>query len=370
MKIGIDAILLRGKDAGALRIFEQLIAGLVEFASAHTYHVWGNQAILASDAVPSSANIHWHNVQLPRRLPTAIAHQILLARIRESLDVLHSPIFVPPLLYRGKTVMTVFDLTFKLYPETMKWTGRLWWQLLGAAGFKKANAIIALSENTKRDLCIRFGVAPAKVQVVYPCTRAIFKPQINPRQGLARYNLPERFILYVGTLERRKNIVSLIRAFALAKQKAHIAHDLILVGKRGWLYQDIFHAIDELNLRGTVLLLDYVPDIDLPKLYAAADLFVYISRYEGFGLPVLEAMACGTPVLASNVASLPEVLGDAGIMVPPDDVEQIANMMMQILSAPTLRQTLIAKGLARARQFSLERHIQQTISVYRRVIES
>jgi len=365
MKIGIDVAILRGKDAGSLRVFEQLIVGLVEFAPENEYHIWGNTSMLRSDAVPSSSCLYWHNVELPRQLPAALMHQILLPRyIRERLDVLHSPIFAPPLSYSGKTVMTVFDLTFRLYPETMKWTGRLWWQLLGPRGFEKADRIITLSENTKRDLCKYFRIQREKVKVVYPCTRTIFKPDPAAKRVVRKYNLPDEYLLYVGTLEPRKNVVNLVRAYALTKRIKPFEYPLVLCGKRGWLSGDIFRTIEELGLVKDVILLGYVPDRDLPGLYTAAKLFIYLSFYEGFGLPVLEAMACGTPVLTSNTASLPEVVGDAGVMVSPNNLQQIASEIVHIISDPELSIALSHKGLERASFFSIERNIRQTLDVY------
>ena len=265
---------------------------------------------------------------------------------------------------------TVFDLTFEVFPQTMKWTGRLWWRLLARKGIQKSNRIIALSESTKRDLCRYYHVPEEKIRVVYPCTRTIFRPIASTSQIQAKYNLPEKYILYVGTLERRKNVANLIRAFALAKRAALTEHVLVLAGKRGWLYQDIFQAMEETRLSNQIIFLDYVPDEDLPALYTGADLFTYLSRFEGFGLPVLEAMACGTPVLVSSASSLPEVVGDAGILVSPDDIEQAASEMCRVLSDRELHDELAGRGLQRAKCFSQERFIRQTVEVYKQAIQN
>lgn len=365
MKIGIDATVLQGKDAGSLRYFEQLLTGLAEFGSMNDYVVLVNQRLSSSVALPRSDNLLWREVSIPRLLPPALGQQLLLPwKALEELKLLHSPVFVPPLLFDGRTVMTVFDLTSELYSQTMKWTGRLWWKLLRRRGIEKANRIIALSQSTKKDLQKYYGITENKVKVVYPCTRRIFKPILSPRDIAVKYGLPEKYILFVGTLERRKNIANLIRAYARARQTGKLEHKLILCGKRGWLYDDIFRTIVKLELQQQVILLGYVSDEDLPGLYSAADLFAYISFYEGFGLPVLEAMACGTPILCSNTSSLPEVVGEASVMVSPNNVDQIASEMVKILTNRDLANFLVEKGLERAKSFSIERFIRQTLDVY------
>lgn len=370
MKIGIDGIVLRGRDAGSLRYFEQLLTGLAEMDSANDHIVFANATIFSPD-IPTRHNLLWEDVRTPSLVPGAIRQQLFGGwHSRGKLDLLHCPAFVPPLAYSGRTVTTIFDLTFERYPQTMKRTGRMWWKLLGRKGIQKSGRLITLSENTKRDLETHYRIPKEKIHVVYPCTRDIFRPHPYPRVIADKYNLPDRYVLYVGTLERRKNISNLIRAFALAKRMGKLDHRLVLCGKRGWLYQDIFATVQELGLTESVLELGFVADGDLPGLYSAADAFVYLSRYEGFGLPVLEAMSCGTPVLASNAASLPEVVGDAGIMVSPDDVENAAAQLARILLDQELRQFLITRGLARAQLFTCERFIRGIITVYNLAVQS
>ena len=364
MRVGIDGIVLRGRDAGSLRYFEQLLSGLAALDSTNEYIAFVNHKILQLDEIHCNKNFRFQEIPLKRTVPGALRQQLYRSwHTLGELDLLHCPAFAPPLLFKGKTVTTVFDLTFEIYPQTMKWTGRLWWRLLGKKGIQKSNKIIALSESTKRDLCQYYHIPEEKIRVIYPCTRALFNPFADKTRA-SKYRLPDKYILYVGTLERRKNIASLIRAFALAKRAGTLDHALVLAGKRGWLYQDIFQTIEATGLKNQIILLDYVPDEDLPALYAGADLFVYLSRFEGFGLPVLEAMACGTPVLVSSASSLPEVVGNAGILVPPDDVERAASEMRRLLSDRELRNELADRGLQRAKYFSQERFIRQTLEVY------
>ncbi|MCI0474822.1 MAG: glycosyltransferase family 4 protein, partial [Anaerolineales bacterium] len=176
--------------------------------------------------------------------------------------------------------------------------------------------------------------------------------------------------LYIGTLEPRTNIPTLIRAFALAKQRGALPHVLVIAGQRGWHYDDIFRTVEELQLKDQVLFLGYVPDDDLPGLYSGADLFAFLSWYEGFGFPVLEAMACGTPVLASKTSVLPEVVGDAGILVAPNDPEQVAIEMLRILADAELRREMSARGLERAQFFSQERFAHGILQIYEEVLRA
>lgn len=369
-RIGLDGIVLRGRDAGSLRYFQQLLHGLATFGSSNQYTVFADTRLF-SEARWRKDQFDFHHVVSSRLVPAALQQQLFGAWDElGKLDLLHCPVFVPPLFYTRKTVMTVFDLTFEFYPQTKARTGLFWWTFLGRKGINKANRIITLSASTQNDLCRHFGMASERVRVAYPYAPSIFKPDVRQAQIAARYKLPAAYLLYLGTLEPRKNIPTLLRAFALAKQRGALPHALVIAGQRGWLYQDIFRTVEQLGLKEHVIFLGYVPDEDLPALYSGADLFAYLSWYEGFGLPVLEAMACGTPVLVSNVSALPEVVGDAGLLVAPNDLEQAATEMLRILSDADLRRELSARGLARAQFFSQERFARGILQVYEEVLRS
>ncbi len=364
MKIGLDGIVLRTRNAGSLRYFEQVLAALADHGGMHDYHLFCSPDVLALPSIPGRSNFHKHSVTDIPWLPGAVRQQFYYWRRSPKLDLLHSLVFVPPLWYGGKVVMTVFDLTFKLYPHTQKWSGRLWWSLLGRMGVRRADRLITISESTKSQIVNLMGVPTEAITVIYPYVTEHFSPTADCRAVANRYGLPQKYILYVGTLERRKNIVMLLRAFVGAKRRAPLDHILVFVGQPGWLYADIFRAVEELGLETETIFLDYVPDEDLPALYSAADLFAYLSLYEGFGLPVLEAMACGTPVLASNAASLPEVIGEAGRMVEPGDVEGAAEAIVELLEDSGLRARLVQAGRKQARKFSRERSATQLLRLY------
>jgi glycosyltransferase involved in cell wall biosynthesis len=369
MRIGLDGVILSKQNAGSLRYFELFLSSLSQEIQKNDFFIFAEEAIHESIKTPNKRPFYPINVTKRPKIPAAIQQQLYRGwNSSQELDLLHSIAFVPPKTFKGKTVMTVFDLTFLLYPQTQKWTGHFWWKLLGTRGIKNANHLIAISESTKNDLIRLLGIEENKVTVIYPFVTDKFKPQSNCKATISKYNLQDPYILYVGTLERRKNIANLLRSFALLKQDQSIQHSLVIVGQPGWLYKDIFHILDQLNIKKNITLLGYVPDEDLPSLYSCADLFVFLSHYEGFGFPVLESMSCGTPVLSSNTSSIPEVIGDSGITVPPGNVEQIFYQMRRILSDKDLQKCLISKGFSKAATFYKERFASETLKVYEKVI--
>jgi glycosyltransferase involved in cell wall biosynthesis len=222
---------------------------------------------------------------------------------------------------------------------------------------------------TKCDLIERYGTEPDKITVVYPgYDEATFQP-VRDEEVIeavkARYGIAGDYILFVGTLQPRKNLIRLVKAFADCRSPIADCR-LVIAGKKGWLYQEIFRRVEELGLEKKVVFTGYVPEGDLPALLSGAHLFVFPSLYEGFGLPVLEAMACGTPVVCSNASSLPEVAGDAALMVDPLDVEGLATAMERVLSDEELRAELTERGFKQARKFSWERCARETLAVLER----
>ena len=232
---------------------------------------------------------------------------------------------------------------------------------------KKADKIIAISENTKID-CIKYLQFPEEKIAVTPlAVDDVFGviPNKSPAKEhlKAKFGISKPFILSVGTLEKRKNLPFLIRTFAQIKKK-NFPHVLVIAGKKGWKYEDIFSTVKELNLTGSVLFLNHVSLQELVYLYNTADLFVYPSLYEGFGLPPLEAMACGCPVVASNTSSLPEVVGDTGYLSSPYDLEKFTQNLVTILRDPDLQQDLSNRGIERAKSFSYSNVTSKTIKIY------
>jgi glycosyltransferase involved in cell wall biosynthesis len=288
---------------------------------------------------------------------------------RARVDLLHGPAFVGPLASGCPSVVTFHDLSFLFYPQGFRRLNRTYLRTFGRLSAGRARRVIAVSESTKRDLVKCYGLPPDRIDVVYNGVDAGFRPMPTDRVNAFRSRevLPERFILFVGTLEPRKNVTRLIEAYArLPKGRP----PLVLVGSKGWLYDEIFARVEALGLQDEVRFAGYVPADALPYWYNAAELLAYPSLYEGFGLPPLEAMACGTPVVTSTASSLPEVVGNAGLLVDPTDVEALAAAMERVLSEPDLRRQMQAAGLARARHFSWETTARRTVETYRRALRS
>ncbi|MBN1428574.1 MAG: glycosyltransferase family 4 protein [Anaerolineae bacterium] len=271
-------------------------------------------------------------------------------------------------LRRMPTVLTVHDLIYHKFPRHHKKLN--YWYLNAAMPLyvKRAGHIIAISECTRDDLVQLYHVPPEKISVIYEAAAPHFKPQTPEQIGdvSTRYSLPERYLLTVGTIEPRKNLARLVEALAiLRRDDPDLA--LVVVGAKGWLYEGFFEAIEQHGQQQTVILPGYVPDDDLPALYAGAEAAVMPSLYEGFGLPVLEAMASGAPVACSATSSLGEIAGDAAMTFDPENAEIIAWVLRRLLDDVALREALRKKGLVRAAEFSWERAAKETWAVYDRL---
>lgn len=290
-----------------------------------------------------------------------------LGRAVQGADILHAPILIVPPRKRVPLVVTVFDLTFLMFPHQHLRSTRV---LLGSGlrrAVRSADAFLAISENTKRDLVRLCGISPDRIHVTPLAADPLFRPSAD-NGALARHGIDRPYVLYVGTLEPRKNIAVLLRAFAALQDEGVLEETLlVLAGAKGWMYDEIFALITQLGLRDRVRTLGYVADEDLPVLYSEAQVFVYPSLFEGFGLPVLEAMQCGAPVITTNVSSLPEVAGDAGVLISPDDVAGLTRELRGILSEPERRADLRGRSLARAALFSWQKTAQLTAEVYQEV---
>jgi glycosyltransferase involved in cell wall biosynthesis len=297
--------------------------------------------------------------------------QTQLAAVSGRMDLIHGLAFAAPLASSCPTVVTVHDLSFLRYPAAFRPVNRQYLSLVTKASTRRAVRVIAVSESTRQDVIELCGVAADRVVAVPNGVTPDFSPA-EPAAVSAfrrRAGLPERYILYLGTLEPRKNLVRLLEAYALLQAQAqHDGEDLpplVIAGAKGWYYREIFARVTALGLGERVILPGFVPSDDLPWWYRGAELFVYPSLFEGFGLPVLEAMACGTPSITSRASSLPEVAGDAAVLVDPNDTGQLARAMRQVLTTPELAGRLRAAGPRRAALFSWDRTATATREVYR-----
>jgi glycosyltransferase involved in cell wall biosynthesis len=265
-----------------------------------------------------------------------------------------------------KRIITVHDLSFLRYPRFFSWKRRLWhWFVNPKKLIQSADKIIAVSENTKNDLMELYKVASEKVKVVYSGVGS--SADVSDIEIVKRkYNLPENFILFLGTLEPRKNIEGLIRAFEILKQSSKfqvLSFKLVIVGPRGWLYKKILARAEKSPLRDDIKFINYIAPEEKFAFYKLARLFVYPSFYEGFGFPPLEAATAGTPVVVSTNSSLPEVMGEAALMVDPNNPAEIAKVMAECLADENLRSSLIEKGKIQAEKFSWEKCARQFLSL-------
>jgi glycosyltransferase involved in cell wall biosynthesis len=268
------------------------------------------------------------------------------------------------------TVMTVHDLAFNLYPAYHRRLNR--WFLNSAMPLfvRRSTALITVSESSKRDLMRVYGVPEDKITVTYEAASPAFAPTPAERVAGVRsaHGLPERYLLTVGTIEPRKNLIRLVQALQLLRRKDRTLA-LVIVGGAGWLYQDFFELLERLDEPRSVLLSGYVPEEDLPAIICGAEALVMPSLYEGFGLPVLEAMACGTPVISSNASSLPELGGAAARYFDPHNTAEMAAAVEAVLSDSELRHDMRRQGMAQAARFSWKRTVGETLAVYERVLK-
>lgn len=310
-------------------------------------------------------------VVLPGKSPLARLwreHVLLpLACRKEKIELLHCPKSAIPYFAPCPVVVTLHDLIPIKHPETEKLAAQLYWRLQIPIAARRSSFIITDSEHARQEIMADFQVGSERIRATMLGFNPAMLEQRNAAQGREirkRYHLPESYILYVGTIQPRKNIDSLIEAFARLRSINSITPGLVIVGRKGWLYDRLFERISELGLTDSVFFTGFVPDEELPFIYDGATAFSYLSLFEGFGLPPLEAMACGVPVVVSNTTSLPEVVGDAGFLVPPTDIDAIVTALAKLLDNPELAAAMSKKGSERARSFSWDRCAQETLEIY------
>ena len=396
MRIGIDCRTILSMETGEL-------AGTAHYTSALVHHLLAidkeNTYVLFFDGRIKTAGhpspgdgfrlpvMDWANknvemVFLPvSRLPFVTTYWFLARALRRAkLDLFHSPAHPLPLGYNGKSVWTVHDLAIYNHPEWFPGGARQWFstRVTVPRSISRVTRLIAVSENTKRDMMRIFNVPKEKISVIYEGA-----PKINQNDNTKFKN----YFLFIGTIEPRKNLVRLIDAFIQFRQNnlqltlhhpsrisggtGQATYNLLLAGASGWKNDEVFLSIERANLKlgkGSVQYLGYVSEEEKMALLKNATAFVWPSLYEGFGLPVLEAMSVGVPVITSNVSSIPEITGDAAVLVDPESVEEIADAMKRIVEDRALREQLKTRGVARAKEFTWEKMAKETLAVYQEVL--
>jgi glycosyltransferase involved in cell wall biosynthesis len=291
------------------------------------------------------------------------------------LDIVYDPTGIAPFLLRAlypnvKVVTTIHDLVSYVYPSTHTSLTNLLQKTWLPRNLRHVTTVLTVSEHSRRDLCKYLDVQTDKIRVI-PCG---VNPRFNPiaqeeerKRLIERYGIKQPYILYIGDVQARKNIVNLLKAFAQLRTRQP-GRMLVVAGAPTWKYQAVYETVQQLDLAADALFTGFVADEYVPALYRHAELFVFPSLYEGFGRPPLEAMACGTPVVTSNVSSLPEVVGDAALTVDPYNVDDIAAAMERALSDKTLHAELRRRGLERAAEFTWARAARETLAVYREAL--
>jgi len=378
MKIAIDALPLMMPKTGIGFYTHHLLSEFIRIAPENEYYLcdilWKQifYNLIKIEDFPTMAETFQHISGFPH--PLKIVSRILLflytrttgAKKIENTDLFFGPNFRAIFRDSLKTVITIHDMAHEYYPENVdeKLLRHLKQELPQTA--RLATLIITDSQNTKMDVLKFLNVPEDKVKVIYIGVDKTFRPINDPivlEATRKKYHLPGEFILYLGAIQPRKNIAGLIGAYHLLCQDPGFKYHLVVAGGVGWKNQDISRLVVELGLKDRIIFTGYISSLDLPNLYNLAAAFIYPSFYEGFGLPVVEAMACGIPVVTSNNSSLPEVGGDAVIYVNPHSADEVANGIRRILSDKELRSQCIARGLERAKIFSWEKCASETLTV-------
>ena len=378
MRIAIDYSAAVNQRAGIGRLVRNQVLALAEVDHDNDYRlVYARPNRGSMPQFPGAGNFSRREVGIRERWLTILWHRAKLPLPADWLsgpvDVYHCPDFVLPPLRRARGILTVHDLAFLMRPDCADNRLRAYLEEVVPRSISRADFIIADSENTRNDLVVLLGAQSSSIAVVPGGVEDRFEP-VSDAQQLRRARRKvgledEPFILAIGVIEPRKNLNRLMDAFGVLKQRKGVPPDLKLVmaGGKGWLFDDIFEHHAASPIRDHILMPGFVPDELLPALYSAADVFAFPSLYEGFGLPILEAMACGTPVVASRSSCLPEVADGAALLVDPNNVDGLTGAMELALIDGNLRARLIEQGRQRAREYSWRRAAEQLLGVYRRV---
>lgn len=361
MLIGIDASrTTAGHRTGTENYSLHLIRELLTIGADHRFRLYFNRPP-PEDLIPG--RFERRVIPFPR-LWTHV--RLSWEMIKQPPDLLFVPSHVLPLAHPARSVVTVHDLGFLYHPEAHTLSQNLYLRWSTRHNARSATRVLADSQATRQDLMRAYGIPSEKIVVVYPGRDEDLSPVTDPdllASTRARYGISQTYLLFVGTLHPRKNLVRLVRAFGASVATGHPSVQLVLAGRKGWLSDEIGTEVRKLGLGERVLLPGYIPDDDLPALMSGALVFVFPSLYEGFGLPVLEAMACGTPVVSSEVSSLPEVAGEAALLVDPLDTDALAETLLRIVEDADLRRDLVTRGLQQVQRFSWRRCAQETLQV-------
>jgi glycosyltransferase involved in cell wall biosynthesis len=373
MRVAIDSTPLLNQRTGVGQYTYHLIRNLLDLDSELDlilFCVSLRKPVPLQQVIPKHANLSYADYRLPARLMQkawnsfGFPHAELFTG---QFDIFHATNFTAPPQKSGKLILTIHDVGFARMPENHPQSSRILNQILPHQ-LERADKIIVVSGFTRDEVVEVFAVPERKIRVIHNGVSPDFHPVADKEAAamIARkYRIDQEYILFVGKLEARKNINGVVEAYGIFKKQSKMQHKLVLAGSLGWKGEEALQKAVESGLEKDVIHLGYVPDEDLPWLMSGATVFLYPSLYEGFGIPTIEAMACGIPVIASNSTSLPEVVGDAGLLVDPDNTEEIATALSRILDDASLRDELVRKGLERCKDFTWRKAAEQTFELYR-----
>jgi glycosyltransferase involved in cell wall biosynthesis len=377
LRIAIDYTSAINQNAGIGRFVRNLIGAVVANDPTDAFlllHAAPNPG--REPTYPTAANVSHRALRISERWTNIIWHRLQVPLPADWLtgpvDLFHSPDFVLPPVRAARSILTVHDLAFLLYPECADARLRAYLEKTVPRSVQRADYVVADSENTRNDVICLLGVPPDRVTVVPGGVDPVFRPVTDPARLTALRQMlgidpVTPYILFIGVIEPRKNLMGLIEAFDVLKSRRPLPHKLVVAGRRGWLSEATMERADRSQYRDEIIFPGYIPESELPTLYSAAEAFAFPSHYEGFGLPVLEAMACGTPVVASRASSLPEIVGDAGMQVDPDDSERLASALELLALNPEMRADFRERGIARAATFTWDAAARVMLDVYHRV---
>ncbi|NJM09083.1 glycosyltransferase family 4 protein [Candidatus Gracilibacteria bacterium] len=368
MRVAFDITAIDERPSGVGNYALELFVHLLAARNTHEYLPLSNRG-----SYPARLPVACTDYRLPPRVPSRMLWMqcVLPLHLRQLQPQLcHYTNSIGPLMSPCPYVLTIHDMTLSLLPHLHPWRKQLFVRPIVALAARRAARVITVSEHARRDIVRLLHLQPERVSVTYEAAAPEFRPMATTEIQRVRtaYGLNEPYILYVGTIEPRKNLLRLIRAWHSLYRRGHIAQQLVIVGARGWHNSTLYREVAALDPGAALRFTDYVPQHDLPALYSGADAFVFPSLYEGFGLPVIEAMACGTPTLISHAAALVEVADDAALRCDAYDVEAIAAALDQLLCDHALRDALRQRGLQRAADLSWARTAEQTAQVYAEAI--